>query len=152
MDEAEEIVQEVFFRIWKNRDELDEKKSINAYLFTAVKHNCFNLLQHWKVENKYAELLHYVYQSMPGESSTHESFIAQELEKDFQKALQQLPSECRKIFELSRFEGLKYQEIATRLNISIKTVETQMARALHKIRLQLREYLVILILLSILKD
>jgi RNA polymerase sigma-70 factor, ECF subfamily len=152
MDEAEEIVQEVFLRIWKNRAYLDEKQSVNAYLFAAVKNNCFNLLQHWKVENKYARLLHYVYQSSSEEISSHESFIAKELEKDFLKALEQLPPECRKIFELSRMEGLKYHEIAERLNISIKTVETQMMRALQKIRVQLKEYLVILIILSITKQ
>jgi len=148
-DEAEEIVQEVFFRIWKDREKLDDRKSINGYLFKAVKNNCFNLLQHWKVENKYADLINYVYQSLPEENNAYENFIAQELEIDFQKALHHLPVECRKIFELSRFEGLKYQEIAVKLNISIKTVETQMSRALQKMRLQLKEYLAIIILLSL---
>ncbi|MFZ6009450.1 MAG: RNA polymerase sigma-70 factor [Bacteroidota bacterium] len=151
LDEAEEIVQEVFFRIWKNRKLLDETQSIKSYLFTAVKNNCFTSLEHKRVKDKYAELLAYVYRSSEGYSHSHEFLVASELEKDFTKALDQLPPECRRIFELSRFEGLKYHEIAQQLNISIKTVETQMSRALSKIRLQLRDYLVMLFLLNLLK-
>jgi len=150
IDEAEEVVQEVFVRIWNNREQLDERKSVQAYLFTAVKNNCFNLLEHWKVKDKYTHLLARVYATAPEQSSSHETFVAEELEKDFHRALEQLPPECRKVFELSRLEGLKYQEIATRLNISIKTVEVQMSRALQKIRFQLREYLTVMILVSLL--
>ena len=152
MDESEEIVQEVFFKIWKNRDQLDEKKTIDGYLFTSVKNGCFNLLEHQKVHSKYANLLYHLYKSTSGEEfSAHESFIADELEQDLDKALQQLSPQCRTIFELSRFEGLKYREIAERLNISIKTVETQMFRALQKIRHQLKEYLAIIILFHFFK-
>lgn len=150
MDESEEIVQEVFIKIWKNRENLDEKQSVNGYLFTSVKNNCFNLLEHWKVKDKYTELLARIYTSPPEQISSHEAFVAEELEKDFHRALEQLPPECRKIFELSRLEGLKYQEIAERLNISIKTVEVQMSRALRKIRVQLKEYLTVMILINLL--
>lgn len=150
MDEAEEIVQEVFVRIWNNRESLDEKQSVDAYLFTSVKNGCFNMLEHWKIKDKYTDLLARIYTSPPEQSSSHEAFVAEELEKDFHRALEQLPPECRRIFELSRLEGLKYQEIASRLNISIKTVEVQMSRALQKIRFQLREYLTVMVLLSML--
>jgi RNA polymerase sigma-70 factor (ECF subfamily) len=146
MDESEEIVQEVFYRIWKNREQLDEKQSVNGYLFTAVKNTCFNTMEHQKVQDQYAALLQTVYKPSGVDFSAHESFVAEELEKDFQRALEHLPPECRKIFEMSRFEGLKYQEIAERLNISIKTVETQMVRALSKIRLDLKDYLTLLII------
>ena len=65
--------------------------------------------------------------------------------------MEDLPTECRKIFELSRQEGLKYQEIALKLNISIKTVETQMSRVLAKLRLQLREHIALVLLLAFFK-
>jgi RNA polymerase sigma-70 factor (ECF subfamily) len=148
LDEAEEVVQEVFYRIWKNRKNLDEHQSIKAYLFTAVKNNCFSLLEHYKVKDKYSAVLEYVYRTAENETLLHDSLIAHELERDFSKALEQLPPDCRRIVELSRFEGLKYQEIADRLNISIKTVETQMSRALAKIRVQLKDYLVVVVLLQ----
>jgi RNA polymerase sigma-70 factor (ECF subfamily) len=67
--------------------------------------------------------------------------IASELENDIQKAISELPPQCRTIFQMSRFEQLKYQQIADQLNISIKTVENQMGKALKVLRLKLVEYL-----------
>lgn len=140
MDDAEDIVQEVFYKIWKNRAHLDENKSFSAYLFSAVKNSSLNLLDHKKHENKYAEIMAVLYLRQRQDDGI-ETLVAKDLEQDFNKALEHLPLECRKIFELSRFEGLKYQEIAERLNISIKTVETQMSRALFKIRFELKDHL-----------
>ena len=149
LDESEEVVQEVFYKIWKNRSNLDENQSIKSYLFTSVKNSCFSFLEHNKVKDKYAAILALTYSEVKTSSQVHENYIANELEKDFSVALEKLPPDCRRIFELSRFEGLKYHEIAERLNISIKTVETQMSRALGKIRVQLKDYLVMIILLHL---
>lgn len=147
IDEAEEVVQEVFYKLWKNREQLDETQSIKAYLFTAVKNSCFKYLEHQKVKDKYKGLLARVYKSSAlQDNSAHEAFVAGELEEEFNKALDQLPEQCRRIFEMSRFEGYKYNEIADKLSISPKTVETQMSRALHKIRLSLRDYILMLVL------
>jgi RNA polymerase sigma-70 factor, ECF subfamily len=152
MNDAEEIVQEVFYAVWKNRDYLDEQQSLHAYLFTAVKNKSLNLLETKKNRTKHAELMWFLYaQDSLANNTSYEALLVKDLEKDLSAALSRLPQECRKIFELSRFEGLKYQEIAARLNISIKTVETQMSRALSKLRLQLREHITILILLNLLK-
>jgi RNA polymerase sigma-70 factor, ECF subfamily len=147
-DEAEEIVQDVFFKLWINRQHLDETLSIKAYMFTAVKNNALKTLAHQKVKNKYQKLLEYVHHSLPNTSSADELLLSNELEQEFTKALQSLSGQSRRIFELSRMEGLTYQQIATRLNISPKTVETQMSRALQKLRLQLKDYILLVILLQ----
>lgn len=150
MNDSEEVVQEVFYAVWKHRENLDEQQSLHAYLFTAVRNKCLNLLELKKNRSRHAELLWFLYVQESTESNTsYEALVVKDLEKDVSTALSLLPQECRRIFELSRFEGLKYQEIATRLNISIKTVETQMSRALAKLRLQLREHLATFILLFI---
>ncbi len=70
-----------------------------------------------------------------------------ELEEKIRKALLKLPEKCREVFELSRFEGKKYTEIATQLNISVKTVETQMSKALHILKTELKDYLAIMLFL-----
>ncbi len=143
--EAEEIAQDVFFRLWKSRMQLDEDDSVKGYLFTSVRNKCLHFLEHRKVKDKYAAILHYVYKQSD-EPSVHESLVASELEDDLDKALKQLPTQCRRVFELNRLEGLKYSEIATHLNISQKTVETQMSRALQKLRVQLKDYMLLMIL------
>ena len=87
----------------------------------------------------------YVQQSTDN-NNAHQSLLAKDLEESINVAVDHLPSECKKIFKLSRFEGLKYHEIAQQLNISLKTVETQMSRALSKLRIELREYFPLLVL------
>ncbi|HEY8935746.1 MAG TPA: RNA polymerase sigma-70 factor [Cyclobacteriaceae bacterium] len=140
--DAEEIVQELFYSIWKHRDRLDENQSLSSYLFTSVKNRCLNFLDAKKRRTRHADLMRYLYthEAVDGANSYH-TLLKKELEKDFDKALEDLPLECRKIFELSRLEGLKYQEIAVKLNISIKTVETQISRALSKLRVMLKEHI-----------
>jgi RNA polymerase sigma-70 factor (ECF subfamily) len=141
-NDSEEIVQELFYTLWKHRSRLDENKSLTHYLFTSTKNSCLNFLKSKQSRSKYSDMMRFLYvQELSDSVNSYHVLLAKELEKDFDIALNHLPQECRKVFELSRFEGLKYQEIATKLNISIKTVETQMSRALSKLRVQLREHL-----------
>lgn len=108
------------------------------------------MLESRKSRSNHAEVLWYLYVAKSTErNDAFQQLIASDLEKDLTTALGHLPKECKKIFELSRFEGLKYQEIAQRLNISIKTVETQMSRALTRLRLELKEHITILLILGI---
>ena len=147
-NDAEEIVQELFFTIWNHRERLDENKSLYSYLFKSTKNSCLNFLESKKHKTKYDDLMRFLYiQESSDNVNSYHVLLASELEKDFNKALERLPHECRKVFELSRIEGLKYQQIADKLNVSIKTVETQMSRALAKLRLQLREHIAIFIVL-----
>jgi RNA polymerase sigma-70 factor (ECF subfamily) len=146
-NDAEEVVQELFYTLWKHRDRLDETKSIQNYLFTSAKNSCLNLLNTRKNKNRYTALMQFLYvQESTDHINSYHALLAKDLEQDFNTALENLPTECRRIFEMSRKEGLQYQEIARRLNISIKTVETQMSRALAKLRLELKEHIAILTL------
>lgn len=145
--QAEEIVQELFCTLWKNRDRLDENKSLYSYLFISTKNSCLNFLSASRNRKQSIDLLKYLYvHEQVDPINSYHILLAEDLEKDFNKALEDLPSECRRIFELSRVEGLKYSEIAHQLKISIKTVETQMSRALSKLRLQLRSHIALVLI------
>ena len=143
LDEAEDLVQQTFVKLWEQRAAFDVQWSVKAYLYKMVHNRCLNRLRDARTREKYkvynAELLEQAHEHQPG--------AATELSERIQKALSTLPPECRRIFELSRFEELKYREIADQLGISIKTVETQMGKALRLMRTELADYLVTLIAL-----
>ncbi len=142
-DEAEDVVQEVFSNIWNQSDHLEVKTNLKSYLFGAVRNASLNRLRHLKVVDSYAQA------TMQMEESDQTTFMEMdELQEKFEAALQQLPEKRRQIFELSRFEEKKYHEIAEELDISIKTVETQMSRALKVMREVLGSYLVYLIIFT----
>jgi RNA polymerase sigma-70 factor (ECF subfamily) len=141
IDESEESVQQVFIQLWEKRETMEINTSITAYLFKAVRNNSLNRIKHKKVRQVYAdEVL-----STSNESSQSTSITFQnELQEQIQRAIESLPEQCRLIFKLSRFEELKYSEIAEELNISIKTVENQMGKALRIMREKLKDYLIII--------
>jgi RNA polymerase sigma-70 factor (ECF subfamily) len=147
-EEAREIVQYVFEKIWEERDKIDPEDSLKAYLFKIAQNLSFNKLRRKKVESRYAEVLKIVYIERQ-EFSVHESLLVNELEEHISHSIEKLPSKCRTIFELSRIEGLKYREIADTLNISVKTVEAQMSKAIRSLRIELSDYLVLLFIVLI---
>lgn len=136
-DEAEERVQQVFFKLWERAGNLNFSSSVAAYLYRAVHNECLNYLKHEKI--KAGHQLHVAHR-MKNESVNTEP-MSRELEQQFREALQELPEQCRTVFQLSRFEELKYREIADKLNISVKTVENHMGKALKLLRLKLVDYL-----------
>ncbi|MEP7258360.1 MAG: RNA polymerase sigma-70 factor [Flavitalea sp.] len=140
---AEEIVQQVFFRIWEKKGQVDIKSSVTAYLYRSVYHESLNYLKHRKVKAAYQS--HAVWQSKNQSGDASSKVQASELERKLNKALSELPEQCRTIFQLSRFEELKYQEIAAKLGLSIKTVENQMGKALKILRIKLADYLPLII-------
>lgn len=150
--ESEEIVQEVFLNIWKKRDQLKLADDIRPYLFKSVQNFCFNLIEHKKVEDQYYSVIDLAYKDSTEDFNTYESVLYAELQKNVEKAISSLPTECRNIFQMSRQEGLKYKEIADRLGISVKTVETQMSRALTKLKTELKDFLTILIISILLNN
>ena len=143
---AEEMVQNVFFKLWEKKEQITVQQSVNAYLYKAVYHECLNYIKHTKVRaaHKSYTLHHNSEAEQTGDRTT-----LRELEGKLDEALKKLPEQCRLVFQLSRFEELKYKEIADKLGISIKTVENQMGKALRIMRSELTEYLpaVLIILL-----
>ncbi|MBX2947225.1 MAG: RNA polymerase sigma-70 factor [Cyclobacteriaceae bacterium] len=144
-EEAEEIVQGSFINIWEKRLAIDINTSVKAYLYRAIRNACLNALKHQKVKHLYAQ--NEVHTGERYFEASDESTLRDELETRIRKAIQVLPEQCRVIFQLSRFEELKYQEIADQLNLSVKTVENQMGKALKIMREQLRDYLPLIALM-----
>jgi RNA polymerase sigma-70 factor (ECF subfamily) len=140
---AEEMVQNVFFKIWEKRGGLNIQSPALAYLYKSVYHESLNYLKHQKVKAAYQA--HTVYQMKNQTDNASKKIMLSELEQQINKALDELPEQCRTIFQMSRFEELKYQEIADRLGLSIKTIENQMGKALKILRLKLVDYLPFLI-------
>jgi RNA polymerase sigma-70 factor (ECF subfamily) len=145
-EEAQNIVQDVFTKIWEGREDIELDDSLKSYIFKATQNLCLNKITRNKVESKYLEIYRQVYINNRTLSAS-ESLFAKELESNIAVAIDKLPGKCKKIFELSRIEGLKYSEIAEILHISIKTVEAQMSKALRTLRIELKDYLTILIIL-----
>jgi RNA polymerase sigma-70 factor (ECF subfamily) len=144
--ESEEIVQEVFLNIWKKKDQLCLDAEIKPYLFKSVQNLCFNFLAHRKVVDSYYSVIEMVYKHHAEDFNTYESVLFSEFQGRVDKAIGLLPEQCRVVFQMSREEGLKYHEIAAKLGISVKTVETQMGRALSKLKMELKDYLVVLVI------
>jgi RNA polymerase sigma-70 factor (ECF subfamily) len=144
--ESEEIVQEVFLNIWKKRGQYKLNDEIRPYLFKSVQNLCFNFLEHKKLTDKYYSIIEIVYKDHTEDYNTYESVLYTEFENKASAAINSLPVQCRKIFQMSREDGLKYSEIAEKLGISVKTVETQMSRALSKLRTELNDYLTAVII------
>lgn len=136
-DDAEDIVQELFVKLWSNSSKLEINTSIKAYLFRSVRNTCMNYLKHEKVKN-----LYFQNGSSTQVSEEYTDHLAnEELSHLIHASIEELPEKRKEIFLLSRSEGLKYAEIAKQLSISIKTVETQMGLALKFLREQLKHYL-----------
>ena len=142
---AEETVQNVFYKIWEKKVPENIQTSLKAYLYKAVYHESLNYLKHQKIKARYQ--VHVMHQSNNhNDQGASRKILVKELEEKLRQAMNALPQQCRTIFQLSRFEGLKYQEIADQLGISIKTVENQMGKALKQLRVKLIDYLPIFIL------
>lgn len=143
--EAEEMVQQVFFKLWERSENLSISGSVTAYLYRAVHNECLNYLKHLKVRSNYH--LHVAYSMKNQSDNAGKKIAADELEKKIHTAMNELPEQCRTIFQLSRFEEMKYREIADKLDISVKTVENQMGKALKLLRQKLVDFLSLLIIL-----
>lgn len=149
---AETIVGDVIFHLWEIRGSLNITTSIRSYLIRAVRNRCLDYInsEHEKREVSFSGL---VSQEMPEERYLQSdnyplgTLLERELENEIRIAIWKLPAECRRVFEKSRFEEKKYEEIATELNISINTVKYHIKNALALLQKELNKYLIALYLL-----
>ena len=132
-DMAEDVVQEAFAGLWEKWDEFDDESSAKAWLYTVVWHKALNQLRHEKVKLKSRP---YLASDEVDDRDYLNDLIKAELFGQIHQAIESLPEGCRNIFKLSYFEGLKNQEIADALQLSVNTIKTQKARALQLLRLK----------------
>jgi RNA polymerase sigma-70 factor (ECF subfamily) len=144
-DTGEEIVQALFLKLWEKKEWANINTSIKSYLYKCVYHDSLNIMRREKTHLRYQTLTAHTLQNETDDASNR--LKLSEVERHLQVALNKLPEKCRAIFHMSRFEQLKYQEIANQLNISIKTVETHMVKALRILRFEMQEFLPVIILL-----
>ena len=144
VDQAEEVVQEMFFNFWSKRESMKINTSVEAYLFRSVRNACLNYLKHLKIREEHRLATNQELRQK--EMEVHDNVIALELQEKIEQVIDQLPPERKRIFKMSRYEELKYKEIAEKLSLSVKTVEAQMGKALKYLRLHLSDYLSIFII------
>ncbi len=145
-DQARELVQDVFVSFYEKRKELNIHSSLKAHLYQSVKNRCLNQVKRNQIRRDH-------HANIFIEKKNDEAFIEDklqetELESRIFSIVQTLPDQCRKIFEMSRFKGLTNQEIADKLELSKRTVETQVSKALKVMRKHLSDYLTVIIWLS----
>jgi RNA polymerase sigma-70 factor, ECF subfamily len=144
-DESEDIVQQVFITVWNKRSTIDIHTSIRSFLYKAVYNACLNKIKQQAVRKNYAKEI----QLNHGNVSTDAGIQQKELQQKIDEAIEELPEQCGRIFKMSRFDNLKYQEIADTMTLSVKTVENQMGKALKLMREKLKEYLPYIVLFII---
>lgn len=150
IEEAEEMVQDMFLILWEKRETIEIHTSVKSYLYQAVHNQSLNRIKHYKVRQTHADYVQYHDGSI--ENSGDAKMIGDELEMKINEVVNSLPDQCRRVFQLSRFENFTYAEISQQLNISKKTIENHMGKALRIMREMLKDYLPLLILLLLIKN
>lgn len=146
-EDAENIVQDIFMYLWEHRDMLDSLTNLNAFLFTLAKNRCIDFYRHKTFIDSKKESLDNLQDrerklKMEALMQFDENiFTEKEIESLLVKAIEHLPEKCRQVFILSRMNGLKHEEIAIKLNISVHTVQNHIVAALRKLKVELRDYL-----------
>jgi RNA polymerase sigma-70 factor (ECF subfamily) len=145
LDSAKEVVHSVFIKLWERRNELEKGMSLKSYLYTSVHNRSLNYIRNRK-KFRSGEVKDEDFSSFQNGDDA-DGIESRELESKIGLLIEKLPEKCRIIFKLNRFEGLKYQEIADKLGISVKTVEAQMSKALRILREGLKTYLISVLIL-----
>lgn len=143
---CEDIVQSIFLKLWNDRKNIRIETSLKSYLLRAVRNSCFDEFRHLEIVRQYeSDPDHSVLDSY----DTENYILYSDLSAHLQQALDQLPAPYREAFEMNRFEGLKYREIAVRLNVSERTVEVRVSKALEMLRKLLKDFYQIALIIGI---
>lgn len=143
--EAEDLVQDFFVRILENQKHIFIDSSVKSYFIRSVHNRCLDMLAHRKVKISHEQ---FRLKMMSEEDLQEYPLLDSELSRQIEKAIANLPDGIRETFMLNRFDGLSYQQIAAHENVSVKTVEYRISKALTKLRKDLGDYLVILLFLE----
>lgn len=135
---AEDIVQDTFAQLWDDHEKLNVTISLKSILLKTIQNKCIDWHRHRKIMNNHSTYI--IYNSPLYEYDTDNYVLRSELEESIKNAIAGLPEKFKESFEMSRFEGLKYQEIATKLNVSIRTVEVRISKALELLRKNLIDF------------
>jgi len=141
---SKNIVQDVFTELWDKRHTLLDDTNLQAWLFTVAKNKSLKTIGHLKSREKYDNFIKYRQLDINFKALSDfdtSNFTFRELQVQIQAAMEKLPPSCRRIFEMSRFEDKKNREIAEELNLSVKTIEGQISKALRSLKKDLKEYL-----------
>ena len=141
-DDGQEIVQDVMVWLWENREMHTFEISPKSYLFKAVKNRCLTLISRNEIKQK---IINTLYDNQQLEYEDPDFYIVEELSRQIEEALPRLPDSYREAFELNRFQHMTYGEIATCLEVSSKTVDYRIQQALKLLRVELKDYLPILL-------
>jgi RNA polymerase sigma-70 factor (family 1) len=142
---SEEIIQDVFLKLWENRKFLVIHSSLKSFLLKAVQNRSIDSLRHVKITHKYAALI--LEHPLLAENDTENYILHSELEANFKHAIAKIPEQYAEVFNMSRIETLSYQEIAQKLGVSVRTVEVRISKALSLLREELKDFLVFVLLL-----
>jgi RNA polymerase sigma-70 factor (family 1) len=136
---AEDIVQDTFVKLWDDHEKLSVTVSLKSVLLKTIQNKCIDWYRHKNIINQHND---YIVENSPlYEYDTENYALRSELEGKIEKAIDNLPEKYKEAFEMNRFEGLKYHEIASKLNVSIRTVEVRISKALELLRKSLIDFL-----------
>ena len=146
-DVAEDLVQEMFTKLWTNHQNLFITTSLESYLYRSVQNQALNFIKHEKIKGKYRQVVKNRYSV--SNNTDEMKIMGFDIKEKIEKAVGDLPEKRREVFVMSRYEGMKYKEIAEKLKISTKTVEAHMGHALRQLKCALKDVMpLILILLT----
>ena len=145
MDESEDVVQSIIMKLWENRENIGTIVNVKSYLYKSTHNSCLNIIsKHGKKQNYENESW---FKSKEIEMEERDSLLYTELNEIVNKLIEELPEQCQRVFKMNRFDEKSYKEIAQELNITVKAVEGNMSRALQKMRMGLKDYLYLILII-----